>query len=220
MADDERAGTGGSTLAMYTRLAPSVLREAIALLCFGQPMGTCDERVGLKQRERARNSNERTGFPAVLGGFAACAPRDLHADPYGSSGRGPTGYVVEAIGANPRAPQPDARRGSSPGQHGSHPAPSLSGRLTPPPQTIFKFWRRGRDSNPRWAFDPRPLSKRVPSTTRSPLRLPRCGERKVAACPSRSSADARSRRRRTDCPVFCGIRRPHAQPGAAGQGAS
>ncbi len=29
--------------------------------------------------------------------------------------------------------------------------------------------RRGRDSNPRWAFDPRPLSKRLPSATRSPL---------------------------------------------------
>src|ERR1700722_3781467 len=32
-------------------------------------------------------------------------------------------------------------------------------------------WRRGRDSNPRWAFDPYALSRGAPSTTRPPLRL-------------------------------------------------
>ena len=31
-------------------------------------------------------------------------------------------------------------------------------------------WRSGRDSNPRWAFDPYSLSRRAPSTTRPPLR--------------------------------------------------
>jgi hypothetical protein len=31
-------------------------------------------------------------------------------------------------------------------------------------------WRRGRDSNPRWAFDPYALSRGAPSTTRPPLR--------------------------------------------------
>jgi hypothetical protein len=35
------------------------------------------------------------------------------------------------------------------------------------PATI---WRRGRDSNPRWAFDPYTLSRGAPSTTRPPLR--------------------------------------------------
>jgi hypothetical protein len=30
-------------------------------------------------------------------------------------------------------------------------------------------WRRGRDSNPRWAFDPYALSRGAPSTTRPPL---------------------------------------------------
>src|ERR1035438_9220976 len=34
---------------------------------------------------------------------------------------------------------------------------------------IFQ-WRRGRDSNPRWAFDPYALSRGAPSTTRPPLR--------------------------------------------------
>jgi hypothetical protein len=41
--------------------------------------------------------------------------------------------------------------------------------------------RRGRDSNPRWAFDPRPLSKRVPSASRSPLRK---GMRSLGRAPS------------------------------------
>ncbi len=45
-------------------------------------------------------------------------------------------------------------------------------------------WRRGRDSNPRWAFDPRPLSKRVPSATRSPL--PVDGGRKLPVPPGSS----------------------------------
>ena len=31
-------------------------------------------------------------------------------------------------------------------------------------------WRMGRDSNPRWAFDPYSLSRRVPSTARPPIR--------------------------------------------------
>src|SRR5450631_461995 len=34
-----------------------------------------------------------------------------------------------------------------------------------------KPWRRGRDSNPRWAFDPYALSRGAPSTTRPPLRM-------------------------------------------------
>ena len=36
-----------------------------------------------------------------------------------------------------------------------------------------KEWRSGRDSNPRWAFDPYSLSRRAPSTTRPPLRMHR-----------------------------------------------
>jgi hypothetical protein len=33
-------------------------------------------------------------------------------------------------------------------------------------------WRRGRDSNPRWAFDPYSLSRGAPSASRPPLREP------------------------------------------------
>ena len=33
-------------------------------------------------------------------------------------------------------------------------------------------WRSGRDSNPRYAFDVYSLSRRAPSTTRPPLRIP------------------------------------------------
>ena len=36
-------------------------------------------------------------------------------------------------------------------------------------------WRRGRDSNPRWAFDPYSLSRGAPSAARPPLRLGRSG---------------------------------------------
>ena len=35
---------------------------------------------------------------------------------------------------------------------------------------IVKFWRRERDSNPRWAFNPYSLSRGAPSATRPPLR--------------------------------------------------
>jgi hypothetical protein len=34
----------------------------------------------------------------------------------------------------------------------------------------FFDWRRGRDSNPRWAINPYTLSRRAPSTARTPLR--------------------------------------------------
>jgi hypothetical protein len=36
--------------------------------------------------------------------------------------------------------------------------------------SIFSVWRRERDSNPRWAFDPYTLSRGAPSTTRPSLR--------------------------------------------------
>jgi hypothetical protein len=36
---------------------------------------------------------------------------------------------------------------------------------------LLTYWRRGRDSNPRWAFDPYTLSRGAPSTTRPPLRI-------------------------------------------------
>ncbi len=42
-------------------------------------------------------------------------------------------------------------------------------RPVPVTSTERESLRRGRDSNPRLAFDQRPLSKRVPSATRSPL---------------------------------------------------
>ncbi len=42
--------------------------------------------------------------------------------------------------------------------------------------------RRGRDSNPRRSFAPRPLSKRVPSATRSPLQVGTCAEFGAGAC--------------------------------------
>jgi hypothetical protein len=34
----------------------------------------------------------------------------------------------------------------------------------------YLIWRRGRDSNPRWAFNPYSLSRGAPSATRPPLR--------------------------------------------------
>jgi len=47
--------------------------------------------------------------------------------------------------------------------------PSAVHPLGHPEGVSSKLLRRGRDSNPRSAFDRRPLSKRVPSATRSPL---------------------------------------------------
>jgi hypothetical protein len=48
-----------------------------------------------------------------------------------------------------------------------------------PSSEVFT-WRRGRDSNPRRAFDPYALSRGAPSTTRPPLRIKTIG-------PSRSA---------------------------------
>ena len=38
-------------------------------------------------------------------------------------------------------------------------------------ENLPNVWRRGRDSNPRRAFDPYALSRGAPSTTRPPLRI-------------------------------------------------
>jgi hypothetical protein len=44
------------------------------------------------------------------------------------------------------------------------------GQLIQSDEYLHSDWRRGRDSNPRWAFDPYALSRGAPSTTRPPLR--------------------------------------------------
>src|SRR5271156_4948214 len=44
------------------------------------------------------------------------------------------------------------------------------GDLNENDENLYAVWRRGRDSNPRWAFDPYALSRGAPSTTRPPLR--------------------------------------------------
>jgi hypothetical protein len=48
---------------------------------------------------------------------------------------------------------------------------SKSKRLGQSTRLLFLSWRRGRDSNPRRAFDPYALSRGAPSTTRPPLRI-------------------------------------------------
>jgi hypothetical protein len=48
---------------------------------------------------------------------------------------------------------------------------SLRSRRTDLGKKEFSHWRRGRDSNPRRAFDPYALSRGAPSTTRPPLRI-------------------------------------------------
>src|SRR5690606_3191522 len=54
----------------------------------------------------------------------------------------------------------------------------------------FSFvWRRGRDSNPRYAINVYTLSRRAPSTTRTPLRIPvtgRCQFRGALMYPNQS----------------------------------
>jgi hypothetical protein len=49
-----------------------------------------------------------------------------------------------------------------------HPTKSLSNERAQSP--FIRKWRRERDSNPRWAFDPYALSRGAPSTTRPSLR--------------------------------------------------
>ena len=49
--------------------------------------------------------------------------------------------------------------------------------LVPLMDKISVEWRSGRDSNPRYAFGVYSLSRRAPSTTRPPLRMPFSGVR-------------------------------------------
>ncbi len=44
----------------------------------------------------------------------------------------------------------------------------------------FYVWRRERDSNPRWAFDPYSLSRGAPSASRPPLRIGRINYNAIA----------------------------------------
>ncbi len=80
----------------------------------------------------------------------------------------------------------------------------------PPARRRRAYLRRGRDSNPRSAFDGRPLSKRVPSATRSPLlsgdkRSTAPAASAQAASPSREprnqafSVSSNSEKRRCQC---------------------
>jgi hypothetical protein len=50
---------------------------------------------------------------------------------------------------------------------GSHPSDPNRQKA---PDGAFIYWRRERDSNPRWAFNPYSLSRGAPSATRPPLR--------------------------------------------------
>src|SRR5258707_15796345 len=50
------------------------------------------------------------------------------------------------------------------------PLPRCRSKLDDNDENSTNAWRRGRDSNPRWAFDPYALSRGAPSTTRPPLR--------------------------------------------------
>ncbi len=52
--------------------------------------------------------------------------------------------------------------------------------------TTVEVWRRERDSNPRWAFDPYALSRGAPSTTRPSLRSKK--SRSILTEPSSSRA--------------------------------
>ncbi len=52
---------------------------------------------------------------------------------------------------------------------GSNPRFVRHGGPTASVENLPLIWRRGRDSNPRWAFDPYALSRGAPSTTRPPL---------------------------------------------------
>src|SRR3984885_16333767 len=61
------------------------------------------------------------------------------------------------------------------------------GQLVRAEENLLADWRRGRDSNPRWAFDPYALSRGAPSTTRPPLRTGTCPFAERGMIPARSS---------------------------------
>jgi hypothetical protein len=114
--------------------------------------------------------------------------------------RGGEGGIVRGCAAHPSLPL-----GTAVAKALRRPAPPLPRRLVEPWGSnpalahtykseeegrgtllfAFIYWRRGRDSNPRRAFDPYALSRGAPSTTRPPLRLDQCGlSRSAGSYPS------------------------------------
>ncbi len=89
------------------------------------------------------------------------------------------GYVKQAedVGGElgePFAPLPEELLASVSGPPNPVPSGRVGPSIGPNWPNPSKLLRRGRDSNPRQAFDPRSLSKGVPSATRSPLQRPPC----------------------------------------------
>src|SRR5437868_5267126 len=85
---------------------------------------------------------------------------------------------------------PSAGRTHSERPEGSKLRSNVDPRRAGGEESIHEFGRRGRDSNPRQAFDLRPLSKRVPSATRSPLPKGRASERTRNAEPDKGCGRA------------------------------
>ena len=89
----------------------------------------------------------------------------------GHPGPRPSGAVAQAL----RRPAPPLSAATLVETFGSNPALlQAKNKKGPDGPFLFSYWRRGRDSNPRWAFDPYALSRGAPSTTRPPLRTGPC----------------------------------------------
>jgi hypothetical protein len=104
----------------------------------------------------------------------------------GQSGYGGEGGITRAFG--PRAGAVSHRHAVLGSNHrvlfGLHTPDKAKG---PCKQGLLLYWRRGRDSNPRWAINPYALSRGAPSATRPPLRKTDC----TATCPGRCSNTGR-----------------------------
>ena len=86
---------------------------------------------------------------------------------------------------------------------------------------LLIYWRRGRDSNPRWAFNPYSLSRGAPSAARPPLRETRSIQKRGSPAKRGCRADSRptgpARRRRAGCgagPAAVSTRRRTRRPPA------
>ena len=109
-----------------------------------------------------------------------------------------------------------------------HQLTRASPRQNPPTQKQVaaipceKRWRRGRDSNPRWAYDPRPLSKRIPSAARSPLQAitsePNDESRTCMPSPIRPAQHPLTTPERSQAPQACRIQEGRPMPAAEEEG--
>src|SRR5262245_12587056 len=133
----------------------------------------------------------------------------------GAARRGSGRRVSRASPCSGRSPRSDAREARLPraaARCRAHPQPPRTSPRAHPRSarsTTLKSRRRGRDSNPRWAYDPCPLSKREVLPQPCGARPSACAPRAFPLCRARPPLRTTKLEKLTGA---CGLRAPWGRP--------